>query len=608
MTRARTDGPDGVTALDLRLVPAALAVWACAALGRELPPDVLLRLAAPPLLIGVVVAWAGLRGVNPLGSRPRGTVRRRDARRAAGTPTVVTDGRPGRQPPAAPYLGAAAPGRARVLPVVITLIVCGAASACDTALRRIALVSGPVPALASRGARVDAHVTVTDDPHPAATAPAATPAARPLTVVPARLSELTSGGERIRQHLDVLLLAAGGGWDGVLPSQRVRVIGRLASAKPGDTVAAVVLVRGPPTLVGRPSPAQRLAGHIRRRLRQAAAGSPGGLLPGLVIGDTRDVSPVVDADFRAAGMTHLLAVSGANLMIVLDAVLTALRRGRAPRRVRAFAAALTLVGFVVVARPSPSVLRAGAMALLGVLALAAGRPRAALPVFAASVGGLLLAQPDLAISPGFALSTCATAGLLLLAPGWARSIASRMPRSLEPLAEPLAVACAAFVTCLPVVTALAGRISLVSVPANICAEIAVAPVTVLGVLAAAIATGSVGLARVPALVAGVGCRWLIAVAGAAARVPGGQLSWPAGGVGLVSAFALVAACAAVGRRRRGRRLLAGVAVIAVCGHGLIAAHAPGLVAASDPVAYQPRGTMIDRPALGAGRSAPSRPP
>jgi competence protein ComEC len=493
-------------------------------------------------------------------------------------------------------------GRARVLSMILMIIVCGAAAACDTALRRVALVSGPVTNLASRGTRVSARLVVTDDPRPAAVSRSA-----PLTIVPTRLIELTGGGEQIRQRVAVLVLASGGGWDEALPSQRVVITGRLAPAQAGDTVAAVVLVRDAPTFVGRASPPQRLAGDIRRRLRQAAAGSPGGLLPGLVTGDTRDVAPGVAADFRAAGMTHLLAVSGANLMIVLDALLAALRWAGVGRRPSALAAALTLVAFVVVARPSPSVLRAGAMALFGVLALAAERPRAALPVFAASVGGLVLAQPDLAVSPGFALSTFATAGLLVLAPGWARAIGRHLPRRCGPLAEPVAVACAAFVACLPVVAALTGHISLVSVPANVCAELAVAPATLLGVAAAAVAPVSVGAARLPALIAGLGCHWLVVVAHVAARVPGSQLNWPSGGVGLVAAVAAVTGYAVVGRHPRGRLFLLVATMIVLCGHRLVSAGGGGSVLGGES-GSRAAGSVIEQPVLDAGRSASFWPP
>jgi len=518
-------------------VPPALAAWACAAIAREIAPVAVLAVAIPLLVAGVGTAVGSGRRSRPV-------------RRLARHSPVAS--RPAPRP--APLVAAMA-------------LACACAGAADTALRRIALVDGPVAALAERGASVDADLVVTADPRPArepATggsprSPAAgssRPAGRPpLTVAPARLIVLTSGRLRVRQRVAVLVLASGGGWDDALPSQRVRISGRLAAAGPGDSVAAVVFVRRPPTYLGRASPDQRVAGYLRARLRRAAASSPGGLLPGLVTGDTRGLDPSVDADFRTAGMTHLLAVSGANMMIVLDAVLVVLRRLGVSRRGCAAAAGCALAGFVLVARPSPSVLRAGSMALLGVVALASGRPAAALPVLATAVGTMVLIQPDLAVSAGFALSSLATAGLIVLAPPWARAWERRAPRVLAPLAEPIAVACAAFVACVPVVAALAGQISLVSVPANVCAEVVVAPTTLLGLVTALVAPVSVRAARLPAALAGIGCRWLIVIAHTAARIPTGQIGWPGGGVGLVAAAGAVAGCALAVRHRTGRRLL-----------------------------------------------------
>ena len=69
---------------------------------------------------------------------------------------------------------------------------------------------------------------------------------------------------------------------------------------------------------------------------------------------------------------------------------------------------MALVGFVILVRPSPSVLRAAVMGGIGLLALASGRPRAALPALGAAVLGLVLIAPPLAARPGFALSVLAT--------------------------------------------------------------------------------------------------------------------------------------------------------------------------------------------------------
>ena len=139
----------------------------------------------------------------------------------------------------------------------------------------------------------------------------------------------------------------------------------------------------------------------------------------------------------------------------------------------------------------------------------------------------------------------ATLGLIVLAPAWAERLrARRVPRGV---AEAVAVPAAAALVTAPVIAALSGGVSLVSVPANLLAAPAVAPATVLGVLAAVVSPVSAGAAE-----------WLVRLAGlpvalaGRGRHPGGAacraatVTWP-GGVtgGLALAAALVAGVAAV---------------------------------------------------------------
>ncbi|MGE5764797.1 MAG: ComEC/Rec2 family competence protein, partial [Mycobacterium leprae] len=150
--------------------------------------------------------------------------------------------------------------------------------------------------------------------------------------------------------------------------------------------------------------------------------------------------------------------TGANCAIVLGAVLGLARAVGLGLRARAAAGAVALVGFVVLARPSPSVVRAAAMGLVVLAALATGRQRQAVPALAGAVLALVLVTPELARSPGFALSVVATAGLVVLAPPMARRLARWLPRWL---AEAVAVPIAASVATAPLVAALSASVSLV---------------------------------------------------------------------------------------------------------------------------------------------------
>jgi competence protein ComEC len=366
----------------------------------------------------------------------------------------------------------------------------------------------------------------------------------------------------------VLVLAPAEGWSGLLPSQRVRVDGRLMPATRRDLTVAVLSVRSAPVQVDPPSGVQAAAGRIRAGLRDAAAvlpDGPRGLLPGLVVGDVSGLDPQLAADFKAAGLSHLTAVSGTNVAIVTGAVLLLLRGLTVSPQTSAVGAGVALAGFVVLARPSPSVLRAAVMGAIALLALGSGRPRSALPALGAAVLALVFLSPPLARDPGFALSVLATAGLILLAPGWAAWLRSR--RVPPGVAEALAVPAAATVATAPVIAAISGSVSLVSIPANLLAEPAVAPATVLGVLAAVVSPLSGDAARWLVWLAGVPVGWLVMVGTRAAHVPIAAVSW-AGGITGAAVLVLGLALAVPELRwRSGRRVAlaatAGAAVVLV---------------------------------------------
>ncbi|GAA4046188.1 ComEC/Rec2 family competence protein [Nonomuraea soli] len=296
-----------------------------------------------------------------------------------------------------------------------------AATAAVVALTLHSTTTGPIPALAAQGATITAEVTLTDDPKARKS-----PTSRESIVAQARIDAIHHQGTRTTLSTPVVLFANGPQWGPLLPSQRLQVTGRLTPAAPGDLVAAFLLVRGPPRILTRPTWIHTAAGDLRAGLRDAAAVLPPdqrGLLPGLVVGDVSRMDPQVAADFRDAGLTHLLAVSGANLAIVAGAVLALARLAGFPLPARALLASAAMLAFAVVARPSPSVLRALVMGLVAMLTLGTGRARDGFTALSAAVLLLILFDPGLARSYGFALSVCATAGLLLLAPRLSNALA-----------------------------------------------------------------------------------------------------------------------------------------------------------------------------------------
>lgn len=509
----RDDPPQRPAPPDLRLVPAALATWAtmlCGLLGG--PAGGI----AAALLAATAVLTASVRA-------------RVSARAAAPSSTVLAAG------------GCA---------VVAAVLVTGHASV---------LAADPVRAHAERGAAAEVRVVLTDDPRVLRRTGGGdeSGAARRAVLVPAQLRAATVGEGRWDTSGDLVLIAPAEGWSGLLPGQELSAAGLLAPAQRPDLTVAVLRVRGPPQDVTAPPWWQTAAGSLRDGLRDAAGSTlpeaPAGLLPGLAIGDTRTQLAETEQDFRTAGLAHLTAVSGANVAVVTGAVLLALRLFRADPRVAVAAALLALVGFVVLARPSPSVLRAGVMGAVVLLALAAGRARSAVPALAVAVLGLLLADPALAVDAGFALSVVATGALVLLGPGWVASLRARGLPSGP--AEALVVPVAAALATAPVIAGLNGQVGLVTVVANLLAAPAVAPTTVLGVLGAVLSAASPEAAAACARLAGPFVGWLVALGDRAAAVPGATVPWPAGAGGALLLAGVLLGLLAMGRVPRLRALL-----------------------------------------------------
>ena len=161
--------------------------------------------------------------------------------------------------------------------------------------------------------------------------------------------------------------------------------------------------------------AVRAANRMRVALRDGVALMPyslQSLFAGLVIGDDRDQSREMVNQFRASGLSHLCAVSGQNVAYLLAALSPLLRRLR--RNSRFIAVLFILAWFVLLTRAEPSVLRAAVMAGLVAVNAASGTSMNARTILASTVIMLLLIDPMLAWSVGFALSVGATAGLAWL--------------------------------------------------------------------------------------------------------------------------------------------------------------------------------------------------
>ena len=453
--------------------------------------------------------------------------------------------------------------------VVVGVLLCSAAAGLSAGSRVQARTTGAVHDAAAVGSAATVQAVVLDDPRVVVPKPGSGAlVVRDTVVARVRVERLMTAGRVVRVRSPVLVLSADRHWLGLLPSQHVRVEGLLRPAERSGDVAALLTARGSVRLIGRPHRWQRLAGSLRDGLRRAVAPLPPaerGLLPGLVIGDVSRLPPDLQGDFRTVGLTHLVAVSGTNVAIVLSVVLALCVRAGVPLRLRPALALLALLGFVVLVRPSPSVLRAAVMGGVALLALTTGRARSTMPALSAAVIVLVLASPDLAMAAGFALSVLATAGIVVLAPGWRDRWSRSLPMAV---AEALAIPAAAQVACGPVVVALSGQLGLLSVPANLLAVPAVAPATILGLAAALVAPVSGQAATAVAWLAWLPTSWLVHIARIGAGLPGAALPWRGGWAGAALLVVATALGAVVLRSPRLRRTCAagcaGVLVTVTC--------------------------------------------
>lgn len=488
---------------DVRLVPAAAAIWTGTLAGLTASRLVVTAAVVAGVAAGVALTLvAGTQVARPVDGAVRATVRR----------------------------------------AVVVALLALTAGAAGGLVRAVPVRDGPVSDLAVDGAYVQVSAVVLTDPRRhAAGLVAADDAAAPTAArvsVRVRIEEVTGRGSVHDVATPVIVTATDASWLELRPGQPVAAEGRLAAAN-GGPIAAFLRADGPPVVRGPPSWASRGTEPFRQGLRAAVATlapEPRGLIPGLVVGDESLLPEQVRADMATTSLTHLTAVSGTNVTIILVVALGSARWCGVRGRALPVVGIVTIIGFVLLARPEPSVIRAGVMGAVAVIGLVVAGRRRGVSALATAVIVLVAADPWLARSPGFAMSVLATGGILILVPRWQRSM-SWLPGWL---AAAVAVPIAAQVACTPVLVTVSGAASLVSIPANLLAAPLVAPATVLGVLAAAVAPLWPAVAQLAAWLAGWPAGGIASIATWGAGLPTPIVPWPSGSTGIVVAVVVSA--------------------------------------------------------------------
>ncbi len=328
------------------------------------------------------------------------------------------------------------------------------------------------------------------------------------------------------------------------PGTSVVITGKLGQSYRYGNFAAGVSSVSSIEVIAAPGFIDLLAHTMRAGLRSALSGvneRGGSLVAGLAIGDESALPSELKDQMRLSGLAHLTAVSGGNVAIVLAMVLLISMLAGIKLFGRVVLSLGALGFYVILVQPQPSVVRAATMGAIVVIAFLVGGRTAGPSILSTAIIMLLIFDPSLGISWGFALSVCATGGLVILTP-ILMEYAQRTPilaRTPPVILAAAMLTIAAQISTLPVLIAMGTPIGLGSVPANILAMPMVPFITIGGLLSSLTSLVSPELAHGLALVSSWPAMWIASIAAFFS-------TWPAlSGVGVLLALILVAAILAV---------------------------------------------------------------
>jgi len=357
-------------------------------------------------------------------------------------------------------------------------------------------------------------------------------------------------------------------WPRVRVGQELAIEGVLDALRPADAwlrprnVHAVLRAdRVAPTGRAR----RGVAGTLDRVRERAQAALDRGLPPpqaallrGMVLGQDEALPERTRDDFQTAGLSHLVAASGQNVMLLCALVFGLSALVGLEFRARLLLALCLIVLYVPLAGGGPSIQRAGVMGAAGVAATMAGRPASRWYALLLAAAVTLAINPRAAEDPGWQLSFAAVAAIMLLA----APIAERIRRRRLPaaLAEATALTVAATIGTAPLIALHFGQTSLFSLPANVLAAPAVAPVMWLGMAAATVGQVSTAAALPFTALAGYPLAFVAWVGETTAHLPHAAIAVSPWVVALVCLGAVVAIASPAVRRPRA---LAVVGVVAL---------------------------------------------
>ncbi|MCL2784862.1 MAG: ComEC/Rec2 family competence protein [Propionibacteriaceae bacterium] len=358
-----------------------------------------------------------------------------------------------------------------------------------------------------------------------------------IAVINALCTQGTIAGQASRFRTPVILLVPSDyseQWLSYPAGSVLSLRARLAPSELGDNSAAVLTVISEAQLIRGPPAWQRIIESMRAGVSQAMSGNTdeqAGLVPGLVVGDVSGMPHELMDDFRTTGLTHLTAVSGANLVILLSFLSMIARTIGIRGRWLTVISVLGVAVFVALCHLEASVLRAAAMGSISLAGVGRGaRGGSGLSGLSLAVIVLCWIDPWMSRSFAFVLSVLACGGIMVWGRTWSDLLGRWLPRWV---AEAMAIPLAAQIATQPVICWLSGAISIAGVCANAAAGPWVAPATVFGFIAALVSPLSPRAASWAGYVAGWCAQPILTTSHFLAGLPGASHPWPVTTAGLI---------------------------------------------------------------------------
>lgn len=382
---------------------------------------------------------------------------------------------------------------------------------------------------------IHARVVLQTDPAPASSGFSATRSSR------ARLEAVSVGEEWHASNATALVRAPG--WRDAARGDVYEVWGSLDATFAADAPSVGTIRVRRAQLIERPGGLSAWMRSTHRAFAHACAPLPRdarSLVPGMAIGDDRAMPADLSDAMKKTSLTHLTAVSGSHIVIVL-ATVTLIVPARKPLRLGA--TILVLGTILILVGPDPSVVRSVCVAAVATLGLILGREGQSVAALCAVVIATLLIDPWSSRSYGFALS--ALAALAVVGPSAAlvrrcrRRIRgdTRAGMMLRRLVEMVCVPAFAELATAPLIVSLSGNVPVWGIAANVIAEPAVPVATVAGLAGALISPLNMRVASACAVVASWATAWIAGAARMCASLPGTGVHVPGGSSTVLGVYA-----------------------------------------------------------------------